>query len=283
MDAGDVDPSAEFPDLPGFLTEGVLLAVERMCQQLRLLLTDVPMSGVHGVCRKLQAHGHAKIAKQLRSLIQLEEALKVGRGQQHRHRRRRGDEEQGNRRVEQQQTNWQQRARTPGSSRPGSKQSMTILHRYQKEASALAESILVQQHARSIIRETKPANTERDREVAAAKISCWPAPRNTGFFLSMIEELLKAFGQRLVQSVAKKSWYLSLLQHQEERNTHANGDVCALKNALSELEAEKHESYAALDTTEGLLMGELKYARKSIATEEAFENGLQAYWEQQIG
>ena len=30
-------------------------------------------------------------------------------------------------------------------------------------------------------------------------------------------------------------------------------------------------------------MGELSYARKSIAREEAFENGLQACWEEQIG
>ena len=49
-----VDPSASFRELPRFLTEGLLLTSDRMCQQLRLLLSDVPTSGVHGACRKLQ-------------------------------------------------------------------------------------------------------------------------------------------------------------------------------------------------------------------------------------
>jgi len=45
MDDKDVDPSARFREVPEFLTEGLRFAAGRMCQQLRLLLHDVPTSG----------------------------------------------------------------------------------------------------------------------------------------------------------------------------------------------------------------------------------------------
>jgi hypothetical protein len=286
-----VDPSASFRELPRFLTEGLLLTSDRMCQQLRLLLSDVPTSGVHGACRKLQAHGYPGISKQLRSLIQLEEALKIGRGhaarrdatpleRQHEEQWQ-GQEERQEQRQEQQRQ--QQRAQTPGGSRPGTRQSMSMVHKYKKTAAALAECILVQQQARDIICEKKPRNAERDRELATAKISCWPAPRNTQLFLSLVEEAVAASRRRAVRGTDWDNWHQRLLLHQETRAMHAHGDVGTLKHVLADLETKKRESFAATDTTEALLMGELRYARKSIAAEKAFENGLQVRWEQDVG
>ncbi len=269
MDDKDVDPSARFREVPEFLTEGLRFAAGRMCQQLRLLLHDVPTSGVHGAYRKLQAHGYPKIGKQLRSLFQLEEALAIGRNNASF--RAATPPEQ------------LQRAHTPGSSRPGTRQSMNMLHKYKKTAASLAQALLVEKKARDIIIETKPRNAERDRELATAKVSCWPAPRNVGFFLHTIDEAIEASCRRASRSVDWVTWHQQLLQHQETRATHANGDVKTLKNVLSDLEAEKRESFAATDATEALLMGEIRYARKSIELEEMFENSLQARWEQDVG
>ena len=250
----DVDPGQTFADLPNFLHEGYCTIIQQLCSELRVLCSDVPTSSIHGCARKLQAHGYPKIAKHIRSLHQLEEALKVGRAQ-----------------VEYGQCEAQQRATTPGGSRPGTEQSMTLQHNYKKTATSLATSLLACVEAHDIVKKSNPRNAEID-----------PAPRNS-WFLTLMVNAVEASSSRIVKSREWETWHQRLIQHQERRNTHAEGDVAILKDVLLNMKVKAHEKFSEADFTTSLLVKQLVLARESIEKEESFENNLQKRWHKDIG
>ena len=166
------------------------------------------------------------------------------------------------------------------SSRPSTTQGQTLEFNRRRNIVTLGEQLQASQAALTILTESKPKPTERDREHVSGKVKQWSSPRRSNRFLWAINEVIHAFTRKSKISVSEKAWYKEIEAHQEERGTHALGDRSTLLETLKSHRAMKRETFQKMDAVIfHLEKKQCRYARGAIELETAFENGLQHTWE----
>ena len=309
--AACVDIDAVFRPVPHFLTEGFMVCTKRAEHLLQVLVRDVPTtSGGHDIVRKLQAHGLPGIAKQVRAVHAQEEAFRCREG--HRPGSRPGSRSRGpNRsalpclpaspsmpaigtalRIENSRSrlcppssasSTASFSTTPGTSRPGTRQSMSLRHATLTAIAKLGHQLCENPSAINILTESRPRPAERDRPMATARVEKWASPRRSAGFIHLFGKALQASRDRVVVNTDQLAWELSLLAHQEERGTHALGDVFTLRESTKALLADKAECFEALDRKIRALSAQAHLARTSMGMERNFEWQLQSAWQAHEG